>query len=182
MHSYLRSQIRVLLVLLLVPLLAAYPAARSYADHAVAGVSSHVEVVQARARPAPAVASPAPAAQARVFVPLVRTPAKITFQFAASKDANGNLINPSTVIAYGTRTLYANRTVGGARGRSYRHEWYINGVLQPQLAYGPVTIPFDITLYRVEIYTTDRPLDRGVYQVNSYLGESLYATASATIK
>jgi hypothetical protein len=86
------------------------------------------------------------------------------------------------VFAYGTTTLYANVTVGGARDRSYRHEWSINGVPQPQLAYGPVLVPFDVTLYRVEIFTTERPLDRGTYQISTYLGGSLYATATATIR
>jgi hypothetical protein len=123
-----------------------------------------------------------PAATRKTYVPLAVTPPKIAVQFATARDDNGNLINPATVFAYGTTTLYANVTVGGARGRSYRHEWYINGVIQSQLAYGPVVVPFDVTLYRVEIFTTERPLDRGTYQINTYLGGSLYATAIATIR
>jgi hypothetical protein len=122
------------------------------------------------------------AATRQTYIPLAVVPPRISVQFATRRDATGNLVDPGTVFAYGTTTLYANVTVGGARGRSYRHEWYINGALQPQLTYGPVQVPFDVTLYRVEIFTTQRPLDRGTYQINTYLGGALYATATATIK
>jgi hypothetical protein len=164
--------------------LAPQPAAPAPARHdRRQGLHSRVsfaEAVVPRATAVPALAT-SPAAIRQTYLPLAVMPPRISVQFATRRDANGNLVDPGTVFAYGTTTLYANVTVGGARGRSYRHEWYINGALQPQLAYGPVQVPFDVTLYRVEIFTTERPLDRGTYQINTYLGGSLYATASATI-
>ena len=141
-----------------------------------------VRVVQPPAAPTGASTTVGPAAQPVLYIALVRTAPKVSIQFAASTDSNGDPVNPTTTFTFGLKTLYYFVTIIGAQGYAYREEWTINGDREPQLDFSS-TIPSDGIRYSdAIIYPSGKSLDRGTYQLNIFLNNALYTQSTAVIR
>jgi hypothetical protein len=136
----------------------------------------------ARLAPAPSPTSARPLAQPAVYLALIRTPPQVAIQFAAGEDSNGNPVNPGTTFAFGLKSLYYFVTIKGAQGHTYREEWIINNLREPQLDYS-TTIPFDAAQHSDAIYyASGKSLEPGKYQLNIFLDSVLYKQATAVIQ
>jgi hypothetical protein len=141
-----------------------------------------LRVVQPPGAPALAPAKVEPAVQPILYIALARTAPKVSIQFAASEDSNGDPVNPGTTFAFGLKRLYFYVTIIGALGHAYREEWTINGRRETTLDYSS-TIPYDAARYSNAIYYQDgRSLGRGSYVLNIFLDNTLYSQSTAVIQ
>lgn len=146
--------------------------------------------IPAASAPDPAPAPAAwPQADTFVFLPAVTRLPIVTITFGSGRASNGDLTGIATTFDFGLRRLWYQYRFEGARNRTYRDEWTINGRVEPGLARSD-RIPFDnaqltSSICLVNVSTgacTDIPLPRGTYNVKVYVDEQLLAQSTATIR
>jgi hypothetical protein len=134
---------------------------------------------QWQALPAPSTLGPA-AGPFLVALPLVAAggaPASVAFYGRSG----GQRAGPALSFAYGVDALEYEVQVAGAAGASYREEWRLDGVRQPQLDTAS-SVPSDPALLTNAIqYSGGGPLPRGSYAVRILVAGFLAAEVAVTI-
>lgn len=115
-----------------------------------------------------------------VALPLVAAggaPASVAFYGRSA----GQRIGPALSFGYGVDALEYEVRVAGAAGATYREEWRLDGVRQPQLDTSSI-VPSDPALLTNAIqYSGGGPLPRGSYAVRIVIAGFLAAEAAVTI-
>jgi hypothetical protein len=115
-----------------------------------------------------------------VALPLIvaaGAPASVTFYGRSG----GQRAGPALSFGYGIDALEYEVRVVGAAGASYREEWRLDGVRQPQLDTAS-SVPTDPALLTNAIqFSSGGPLPRGSYAVRIVIAGFLAAEAAVTI-
>jgi hypothetical protein len=130
------------------------------------------------APPAPAVAGGA--LPHTIGLPLlVASGAPAALQFFGR--AGQGRIGPALSFDYGITALEYEVRVSGAAGHSYREQWSLDALRQPQLDITSVVPGSPALLSNAIQFSTGGPLPRGVYRVLVLIAEFVAADASVQI-
>ena len=124
--------------------------------------------------------------QPQVFLPLVVSQPLVQIEFGTGVDSENNLVNSGTVFAYGIARLYYRYTVVGAPGQSYRTEWFVDNLRQPQLDDSGTILDtsavFTNFFCSPTLGSCDQPVPRGAYRVTFYIDDVFFSEATAVVQ
>jgi hypothetical protein len=114
------------------------------------------------------------------------SPPSVQIEFATTPDDSCNPFTPATTFNYGIKYLCYQVIFAGAKGQSFRTEWFVNGTLQTGLG-RTGTIGENLQVRAGVICygpsgACGEAVPRGTWQLRAYLNNQLYREATAVIR